>query len=561
MTVVMTMSFDGIMLGHVVEDLVETMQHGRITKIYQLGTYDLLLQVRTVKTHRLLISASPKYTRIHRTLNTYETPPHPPMFCMFLRKHLEGAIIERIAQHDNDRVVTLTVRVTDELGDLTRKHLIFEAMGKDANILLTHEDGTILEALKHTGPFDEQARTIMPSAMYTYPDDPRVNPFDRLALAEALQTTEPAMHARLQKISGVSPLFLTEFDFRLKTHGASALDTFTAMLNERHYTIVSGRKTVYYCLKLTHLDGQTSTHTSVPELFDAYFFERDQADKRKQKARDLEKFLKRQIEKLRGKLLNLEQDLRAAQDLDRFRIQGELLLANRHAIEKGDRAVTVENYYTGLMVTIPLEADKSALANSERYFKKYKKLKKSIPHVKKQRSATKDDLEYFLLLKSQLEHANLADIEEMREELVSEGFLRARKQTSKRAMRSARYTLYEDALGVEILVGKNNHQNSRITHQEAKHFHVWFHVQNAPGSHVVVKQGFPLEETTLRTAAQLAAFHSPMKDSSSVAVDYTEVRHIKKIPGKRLCFVTYTQQKTIYIDPDADFIRALTLKR
>ncbi len=550
------MSFDGIMLGHVVKDLVATMQHGRITKIYQLSTYDLLLHVRTVKTHRLLISASPKYTRVHRTLNTYETPPHPPMFCMFLRKHLEGAIIESITQHNNDRVLTISVRVTDELGDLTRKQLIFEAMGKDANILLTDEAGTILEALKHTGPFDEQARTIMPSAHYEYPDDPRVNPFDREALAQVLATTEQSIPAWLKQISGVSPLFLAEFEFRLKTSTESPIDVFSALLSAQHYAMISGRKTVYYCLPLTHLSGQETVYGSIPELFDAYFFERDQADKRKQKARDLEKFLKRQIEKLRGKLRNLEQDLRAAQDLDRFRIMGELILANRHLIQKGDREVTVDNYYTGEKMTIALKADKSALSNSEQYFKKYKKLKKSIPHIKKQRATTRNDLEYFLLLSAQLEHANLADIDEMREELVTEGFLRARQKAG-RNRRKARYQVYEDSLGVEILVGKNNHQNSRITHQEAKHFHVWFHVQNAPGSHVVVKQGWPLEETTIRTAAQLAAFYSPMKESSSVAVDYTEVRHIKKIPGKRTCFVTYTQQKTIYIDPDADFIRNL----
>lgn len=552
------MSFDGIMVRHVTNELNKTLAHARITKIYQLGDFDFLFQVRSKGAHAILMSASPHSCRIHLTRNHYEKPEHPPMFCMFLRKHLEGSIITSIKQKANDRVVSIALKTTDELGDLTEKYLIFEALGKDANLIVTDNTYRVLEALHHTGPFDKATRTIVPSAQYTYPDDDRINPFDYDALKNVLdnQMVESSRDY-LKHISGISPLFLKEFDYRLRQSDASKETVFKTMLEETHYHIKHHTRTVFYPIRLTHIDALETPYESPGALLDAFFYTRDIAEKRKQKAKDLERFIKRQLERLKIKKERLAKALLESEDNTLDRLRGELLLAYQHTIDKGARTVTLTDYISNEPIEIPLDASKTVLENSRDYFKQYKKSKAAIPHIKKQQRSAERDIAYFSLLASQLDCATtLQDVEEIREELEQQGFMKRRKRPNQKR-RKARYAIFEDAKGIKILVGKNNRQNTIVTHQEAEANDVWFHVQNAPGSHVVVKHPFPLSETTIRTAAMLAAYFSSMRHSTSVAVDYTEAKRVKKIPGKREGFVRYTHQKTIYIDPDETFIKAL----
>ena len=553
------MSFDGLILRNVCEDLNATILHHRITKIYQLSHYDLLIQVRKSKTQTVLMSTSPQYTRIHRTVNRYETPDHPPMFCMFLRKYLEGGLITSITQKGNDRILTITLKTTNELGDPTHRHLIFEALGKDANIIVTDEAYKILDALNHTGPFDGQKRTITSSAVYTYPEDQRINPYDDAKVNAFFAAKTPAtIDDFIQHFSGISPLFVKEFLHRNSVKN-EPLSVFKTMVHEKNFSIVESKRTLYSHLELTHLNAPSQSYATIQALLDAYFYERDLADKRKQKAKDILQFVKRQIEKLKNKRENLRKDLTNAHDHLRYQHYGELLLAYQHTFQKGDRHVTVLNYYTDVELTIPLDSKKTPIQNSTAYFKKAKKLKTSVRYIEREQRKANDELAYFQLLESQIDFASLGDLEDIREELENAGYLRKRPQ--KKRLKPSSCAIYEDALGQRIMVGKNNRQNAQITHRDAKHYHIWFHVQNSPGSHVVVESGFPLEETTVRTCAQLAAYYSKMRYASSVPVDYTEVKNIKKIPGKKECFVRYEQQKTIYIDPDEAFIKKIKVIR
>ncbi|MFP4286867.1 MAG: NFACT family protein [Candidatus Izemoplasmataceae bacterium] len=550
------MSYDGIMMHHVVEDLNKHFLGNRITKIYQLSNYDLLFQTRGLKNARFLISTSPKYARAHRTLNDYEKPLTPPMFCMFLRKHLEGSIIKSITQHHNDRVLTISVDTLNELGDHTKKHLIYEALGKDSNLILTDESYKILDVLKQSGPFDQSKRTLIATAKYEYPIDERINPYDLDALSKLLSQKDfddPKDY--LNAISGVSPLAVKEMLFRSETKKIPKLDALKELLTENQPSMIEGKKSVYAPYTLTHLKGSLTQYDSVSHLLDAFFYERDTQDKRKQKAKDIESLIHKTIDKLKHKIEKLTHDLNQTSNLDTLRKKGELILSYQHEIKKGDRYLECLDYYTNEMLSIELDPTKTSIQNSEAYFKRYKKIKASIPHIHKQIKIAKDDLDYFYLLKDQLNHANLSDIDAIRNELIEEGYIKKRHLKSNQ--KKATYLTFKDALGIEIMVGKNNYQNSLITHEIAKHYHVWFHVQNAPGSHVVVKESFPLNEVTIRTAAMLASYYSSYKHASSVAVDYTEVKHIKKIPGKRSCFVRYTHQKTIYIDPLESFVKSL----
>ncbi len=552
------MSFDGIMLRRVIKELNNTLLSTRITKIYQLSEYDLLFQVRGKQNSTFLMSISPQYTRLHQTENTYDKPSHPPMFCMFLRKHIEGSRIEAIQQHHNDRIATFTLKTTNDLGDLTHKYLIFEALGKDANIILLDENKKVLDAIKHTGPFDQQDRTIVPGAQYRYPTDERINPYNEDTLTAFLEKTPlESVKDYLQNLSGISPLFIHEYKHRLLPN-IDRITLFKSMLQETNYNITLNKKATFSYLDLTHIDGVKTTFKTTTALFDTYFYERDTADKRKQKAKDLTQFVARQIDKLKNKREKLQKDLNKTDDLETIRRNGEFILSYQHLIKKGDKHLNITDYYTQTPVRIPLDPTKTPIQNSDAYFKRYKKRKTSIPYIKKEMRKAKHELEYFQVIESQIDQASLQDLEEIRSELQSLKYLK--KQTKKGKQKRTNITTYLFD-NIEIMVGKNNLQNEKITHDLAKHNDVWFHVQNAPGSHVVVKSSFPLKEDIIRAASNLAAYYSKLRHSSSVPVDYTEVRNIKKIPGKLPSFVRYSQQKTIYIDPDTTFIQSLKQKK
>ena len=550
------MSFDGVTLRHVVADLQSTITHGRINKIYQLNPSDFLLVIRTNQTHRVLISIHPQYSRIHRTFEDFDTPAHPPMFCMFLRKHLEGGTIEKISQNNNDRVVTITLKTRNELGDLTHKHLIVETLGKDANMIVTDAHNSILDALKKTGPFDGHDRTITPTAKYVYPIDQRINPFDKAALEKFFKSFNPASSRKLiHDFSGVSPLLIQEFFHRLSRQDETPYAVFNALINETQYTLVSCPKRAYAVYQLSHLNNNLETHPSVVDLLDVFHHAVEHTQQLKQSAKDIVDFVDRQIDKQKDKLEKLVKQLHRDETMDAYRLYGELLQANLHAVKKGDRNVELLNYYDNQHITIPLDIKKTPIENSLHYFNQYKKIKRSVPFIKKQYRLAQTELNYFRLIESQLEHARLSEIESIREELENHRYLKPKKRTTKR--KSAPFITVKDSLGIEILVGKNNEQNNIITHQIAHYQHVFFHVKEAPGAHVVVKHPLPLSETTIRTAAQLAAYYSKMRLSSSVPVDYTSIKHVKKIPGKHGCFVRYEGHKTIYIDPDENFVNAL----
>lgn len=550
-----TMSYDGVLLRHVTKDLSEILKDGRIHKIYQIDDLTFLFNLRTRKTHTLVISASKQNARIHLSEASYDKPYNPPMFCMFLRKHLEGGFIKAVSQHNNDRVAIFTIKHRNELGDFADKHLIVELFGKDANIVLTDENYKILDALNHVGAFETE-RTMVGGATYQFPNDERINPFDEDALKNTLNDLQSDNHRDyLKKIQGVSPLFIKEFLHRRTVNQEKDAPLFRRLLHETDPHMVTGKRIVFASFDPTHVEGKRERFESLHAMLDYVYTARDRESAKRQQAQTLQTFVQKQIDKQTAKIERLQKALRETEKIGEYQTYGELILAHQHMIEKGDREVTCHDYYKDQETTIELDPKKSPVENSKLYFEKAKKQKKSVPHLKRQIRKAKREKEYFFLLESQIEHASLSDLREIKDELHDYGYLKKKSERKKAPKRQNRFLLFEDADGVEIMVGKNNRQNAIVTHKEAKHYHVWFHVKDAPGSHVVVKKGFPLSETTIRSAAHLAAYFSKMRYSGSVAVDYTEVKNIKKIPGQKPCFVTYKNQKTIYIDPSEQTIQ------
>jgi predicted ribosome quality control (RQC) complex YloA/Tae2 family protein len=558
---VIDMSFDGNIVRKITQELRETLITGRINKIYQLSKYDLLFNINSPEGKKqLLISNSPAYSRIHLTEMNYEKPDTPPTFCMFLRKHLEGGIIKDIIQITNDRVIVFLVQSRNELGDLTSKKFILEVMGRHSNIIIADENNKILEAIKHVMPFDGKDRTIYPGAIYEFPSSSKINPFDIPAREEFLSNPENLTEkCLLDNFTGFSPLITREIMHIFNTTKKSISIIFNEILDSNNPTIISAKKDYFYFTDITYIEGERKTFESVNKMLDRYYYERDSIDIVKQKSKDLVKFIKNHINKAKNKIEKLNKDLIKTNTRDSIRIKGELIQANLHNILKGDSKLECINYYDNEKIVIDLDPKLSPVKNSEKYFKKYKKLKTSIPYIHKQIKEALLEVRYFEQLLHQVENSSLKDIEEIKEELVEKRYIKKKIKIVKRKKRP-NFETYFDIDGITILVGKNNLQNEYITHKLAKHNEVWFHVKDSPGSHVVVKSSFPLSETTIRTAAQLAAHFSKMKKSSSVAVDYLEVRYLKKVPGKINSFVTYKNNKTIYIDPDDDFVINLRKK-
>jgi len=509
---------------------------------------------------QLLVSNSPSYSRIHLTEMVYEKPNIPPMFCMFLRKHLENGIIKDIYQITNDRVIIFIIQSRNELGDLTTKKFIIEVMGRHSNIIITDENNKILEAIKHVMPFDNKERTVYPGAIYSEPKSKKINPYDK-NLRNSFFTNPENINekALLDNFIGFSPLIAKEIIYRFEHSKKSITVIVDKILNEFDPQIIISKKDYFYYTNITHIAGERKHFDSVNSMLDRFYYEKDKIDIVKQKSKDLVKFIKNNIIKAKHKIEKLNKELINTKKRDNLRVKGELIQANLNLIIKGNTSFTCIDYYTNKEVTIALDEKLSPIKNSAKYFKKYKKLKASIPYINIQIKAALLEIKYFEQLLHQVENASLKDIEEIKDELIEKKYIK-RKTTTKKKKRKPNYDTYYDSEGVEILVGKNNIQNEYITHKLAQHNEIWFHTKNAPGSHVVVKKTFPLSETTIRTAAQLASYFSKMKKSNSVPVDYLEVRYLKKVPGRINSFVTYKNNKTIYIDPDEDFIINLRKK-
>ncbi|QSB48266.1 Rqc2 family fibronectin-binding protein [Parageobacillus toebii] len=564
------MAFDGVFTYAMTKELQQALEGGRITKIHQPFAHELVLQIRSHgRNYKLLLSAHPSYARVHLTNETYDNPAEPPMFCMLLRKHLEGSIIEAIRQVDFDRIITIETKGRNEIGDIHTRQLIIEIMGRHSNIILIDKDtNTIIDSIKHLSPAVNRYRTVLPGHEYIAPPSHgKINP---LEATEETVLKKIDFHAGklaeqlVAAFSGISPLLAKEIVFRAGLANRATLPkSFISLMDEVRahrfapamYT--NGEKEWFYALPLTHLQVEAKPFDTLSELLDRFYFGKAERDRVKQQAHDLERFIANEKAKNEKKLIKLKQTLEEAKQAEQYRLYGELLTANLYAIERGMKEIEVINYYdeNGATVTIPLDPQKSPSENAQSYFQKYQKAKNSLNIVQEQIKRTNEEIAYFNTLLQQLETAAPKDVEEIREELIEQGYLRARatKQTKKQKPRKIELDRYVASDGTEILVGKNNKQNDYLTTKLAHKDEIWLHTKDIPGSHVVIRSKNPSEQT-IAEAANLAAYFSKARQSSSVPVDYTRVRYVKKPSGAKPGFVIYENQQTIYVTPDEDLV-------
>jgi predicted ribosome quality control (RQC) complex YloA/Tae2 family protein len=565
------MSYDGIVTHAVVHELKQKLITGRIVKVYQPHETDILLHVRSGgHTYKWLISASAQFSRMHLTKETFENPKEPPMFCMVLRKHLEGAFIEDIEQLGFERIIHVHIKGKNDIGDTIQKTLIVELMGKHSNIILVDEkQGTILDAIKRLSPAVNRHRTVLPGRTYVAPpEQEKKNPLSvgREDLLRALDFNAGKLDKQLvQVIEGFSPLLSKELLFRAGlSHKESILGAFfdlQTLIRENNYTptiVQVPGKQAFHVIPLKSIPGVAETFKEVSDMLDTYYALKAESDVVKQKTSDLGRIVSNELKKDEVKLTKLQETLEESEQAAKFQLYGELLTANMHLVKKGDKTLTTINYYDPdqAEINIPLDPNKSPSENAQRFFKRYNKLKAARIAVVEQISQTKEEIVYLEHLSQQIESASLRDIEEIREELEEEGYVKKRRRPAKQKKSKPEIEAYVSSDGRSILVGKNNRQNDYLTMRVADPEDTWLHTKDIPGSHVVIKDPSPSEET-LKEAAELAAFFSKSRFSSGVPVDYTQIKHVRKPNGAKPGFVIYDHQKTLYVTPDERLVHKL----
>ncbi|MGI2327246.1 Rqc2 family fibronectin-binding protein [Planococcus sp. YIM B11945] len=549
------MAFDGLFTKAMTREL-QTLVSGRISKVHQPNQLELLLHIRAQgHNHKLLISIHPSYSRIHITGMANVNPSEPPMFCMLLRKHIEGGVITEIVQHEMDRLIILKIKSKNEIGDDIERELHVEMMGRHSNVILVDAERVmILDSLKHLPPSVNSFRTILPGQPYVFPpSQEKKDPF--AAAGELIGKDEKEI---VGTFAGFSPLNAREIQYRLhaatdgKTAAQDFLDDFLSPQPVGYYVEHEG-KSYFSATPLNHIASEPLKFPSLGELLDRMYYAKAERDRVKQQAGDLERWLQNEISKLKTKQKKLQKEQDQAEKRDQLQLNGELIMANLHRITKGMKEIEVDNYYNDEKVTITLDPRKTPIDNSQKYYSRYQKAKTALVKTQEQIEKTIEDIDYFETLMQQVQQAGISDIEEIREELAEQGFMKAQKSKKKKKPTKPSVEAYVSSTGTPISVGKNNKQNDYVTFKVAAKSDTWLHTKDIPGSHVIIHDTNP-DETTLLEAATIAAYFSKARESSSVPVDYTEARQVKKPNGAKPGFVIYFEQKTVYVTPDEDLV-------
>jgi predicted ribosome quality control (RQC) complex YloA/Tae2 family protein len=568
------MALDGMFIYALLKEL-QSLIGGRISKIYQPFERDLIFHIRAQgQVYRLLLSADPTYPRVYISTEQLPNPEQAPLFCMVLRKHLEGGIIEQISQEaPGERMIRIDIRSRDELGRTVSKRLMVEIMGRHSNIILLDvQSGKIIDSIRHVSSAISQYRIVLPGQVYTPPPDQgKLNPFsvEQETFLKKINFNQGKLDQQIvQHFQGISPLLAKEILYQAGLpERENVWQSFKRMIlrikNGPYDPVVMEEKerVHFYLFPLEHVQGGVVRYSSLSAMLDDYFQTRTRQSRLKQTSSDLTRQLTRILEKNKKKLEVLRQTIAESENADQYRMYGELLLANMHLVKRGDKQIEVTNYYDEQQgqIIIPLEPDLSPSENAQRFFKTYNKLKVAQEKAKEQLEHTEQEIMYLETLLHQLELADWSDLEEIRQEIIEQGYLRPHAKSKKKKPEPPQPKQFYSSEGVLILVGGNNKQNDYLTTQLASAQDTWLHTKEIPGSHVVIKSR-NITETTLREAAILAAYFSKARHSSQVPVDYTLIKHVRKPKGAKPGFVIYDHHKTIYVTPDQDVLEKLTEK-
>ena len=593
------MPLDAICLNALAHELRGEVVGARIDKVQQPGHDTLILTLRNHKKNfRLLVSAGVGKARVHITTESFENPQSPPMFCMLLRKHLTSARINALSQPDFERLFIFELDALDEMGVPSSKKLIVEMMGRSANIILAGEQGHIIDCLRRVdGDISQsQSRQILPGLIYRLP--PQQNKPNFLCITqeerERLWKIAPENSLTdkwlMDSFAGISPLVCRELSFLAFGDPSKAIGLLTApekdaLLDEMHVlakrvanadfspTMLLREEEAFdftFMSVAQYGDAvQNKTFPGFCELLEAYFTRRDKEEQLRQKSQTLYKSVKNAHERAIRKLAARRMELLKTAERDLNRKFGDIVTANLYRIKKGDGFLEAEDYFEdggegeNPKITIPLDRLKTPQENAARYYREYNKAKTAEKYLESLIEKGENEEVYLASVLSEIRRAeNERDLAEIRLGLQEAGFLKLRKAAKGKKAEKIKETppqRFFSTSGMEILVGKNNLQNDKLTFKTARRTDLWFHAQKLHGSHVVLSLGGveQADDKTLLEAAALAAYYSQGRDQGKVPVDYTQVRFVKKPKGAMPGSVIYTDYKTIVVEPDEELVGRL----
>ena len=557
------MTFDGLFTHAMIHELNQTLQNGRVTKISQPYPNEVILTIRANRTnYPVLLSANPRYARFQITQIPYTNPAVPTNFTMMLRKYLEGAKLLKIKQLDNDRVVYFEFLTRNELGDKLPLLLSTEIMGRYSNVILINQStNKIIDTIKHVGMDQNRYRTLLPGATYRQPPTQnKENPFEQDSntfeeLIQKYPNREVLADNLLKQYQGISrdnTLALAD-----KLHSSNnfvqAFNDFLAMTEDPIPTMNGNNFSIFAD------NPNDKKFTTLSEMLDIFYHTKANRDRVQQQGGQLLHVIRKNLQRNKKKLKKLSNELKATENADEYRIKGEVLTTYLYQIKRGMTKITLPNFYdNNKEITISLSNQLSPSQNAQKYFKKYQKLKNAVTFVNEQIELTQKEVAYLEEIQTQIELATPADLDDIKTELQQEGYIKKKQQKSKHSSR-VKINKPESFIasdGTEILVGKNNLQNEKLTLHTAKKTDIWLHAKNIPGSHVIIKSNNPSDET-LFEAAMLAAYFSKFRSSANVPIDYVQVKNIRKPNGSKPGFVIYEGQKTLTVTPTEDFVLEL----
>ncbi len=578
------MAFDGITIACLRKELSDRLVGGRITKIVQPEADELLLTIKNnAAQYRLLLSASASLPLVYLTEKNKNAPMTAPGFCMLLRKHLGGGRITAVTQPSLERILRFEIEHLDEMGDLCRKYLIAELMGKHSNLIFCREDGTILDSIKHVSLAVSSVREVLPGRTYFIPHtQDKLDPLTA-SPAEMIEAVcakpAPLGKAIYTSLTGFSPAMAEELchrSFLESARPAAALENRERdMLQHQLLRLMENIKGEDFTPRIYYNGKEPAEFSAVPltmyedldaqsfedmsGLLESYYAVKNTLTRIHQKSADLRRIVQTALERTRKKYALQLKQLQDTEKREKYKVWGELIHTYGYGVPEGARSMQALNYYTNEEITIPLDSTLTAQENAKRYFDKYGKLKRTFEAVTKLLEETRNETEHLESIQTALDMAlTEEDLAPVREELVEYGYIRRKsgRNSGKKPKLSSRPYHYLSSDGFDIYVGKNNFQNDELTFQFASGNDWWFHAKGVPGSHVILKsEGRELPDRAFEEAGRLAAYYSKNRGGDKVEIDYVEKKHVKKPGGGKPGFVVYYTNYSLVIDSDISALR------
>ncbi|MBR6921545.1 MAG: NFACT family protein [Clostridia bacterium] len=573
------MPYDSFTAAAVVSQINKELSGARVERVNAPSADEIVLNLRTDdrRSVKLCLSASSSIPKVNLTDVVKDNPAQASALCMHLRKHLNSARLLSAEQPDFERVIKLKFAATDEMGYPRDEYIFCEIMGKYSNVIVTDADGKIINCVKPVDITVSSKRQVLPGMRYEAPP-----PQDKLIPAAVTADTFAELCEKYAEIDsdgffvkcfrGFSPLLSREAAYLANASGRpvrgrgaalyAVFRRFVSSVENAEFSpciVYDGKRPVDYSvfeLKQYGDGAEIRRFSTVSECIDVFYAERESVERIKQRGGDILRLVGAAEAHIKKKLENIADDLKRCEDAEKYRLYGDLLTANLYRAEKGGASLTVENYYEddAPQITIPLDPRISVSANAQKYYKKYNKAKTAKTEASKRAEEARAELEYILTVSDALSRSETEeDLEQLRAELYETGYAKRKKDAKKAKAVKTRPMHFRTDNGYDVYIGKNNIQNDHLTLKEASRFDWFFHVKDAPGSHVIMVQDGdepPAEDFT--QAARLAAYYSSKRDGVNVEVDYTQVRNIKKPAGSAPGFVIYHQNYSAVVTPDPD---------